>query len=190
MDNKLIVIEAPNEAYSAENENSIKVFIAGGITNCPNWQKELIEYLQVEFKEVDYYIPTVSLYNPRRENFPIDIPEEMERQIVWEYHHLKEADIIIYWFSNGSLNPIVLYELGKWGNSGTKEIIMGIDPLYERKDDVIIQTKLAKPELEVCEDFGIFKANVFEKLASSKYKASQELYEFSKNIGMEFDERI
>lgn len=69
-------------------------------------------------------------------------------QISWEFEKLKIADMIIFWFSRGSLNPIVLYELGMWGNSRNyTQIIIGIDEGYERRQDVIIQTTLARPEV-------------------------------------------
>ena len=87
------------------------------------------------------------MFNPRRENFPIHDPNAANEQIKWEYDKLKESDMIIFWFSRGSLNPIVLYELGMWGNSRDIPIIIGIDEGYERKQDVEIQTKLAKPDV-------------------------------------------
>lgn len=69
---------------------------------------------------------------------------------MWEYEHLQSADVLIYWFSMGSLNPIVLYELGRWGNSSKdKSMIIGIDPKYERSQDVIIQTQLSRPDVPI-----------------------------------------
>jgi len=65
---------------------------------------------------------------------------------------LRDADAIVFWFSRGSLNPIVLFELGLWGLSRETPIFIGIDPEYERKQDVIIQTSLARPELDIFED--------------------------------------
>jgi len=135
-----VVVEAPNEVYSLYTEARKKIFLAGGISNCSDWQSELIK--KVQYKNV-------TLYNPRRVYFPMNDSSEAERQIIWEYRHLKEADGIVFWFSKGSVNPIVLYELGKWGNSSDKKIIVGIDKEYERKEDVIIQTKLSRPDVEI-----------------------------------------
>jgi hypothetical protein len=84
----------------------------------------------------------LTLFNPRRENFPIDIPEESERQIVWEHTMLEAADLIVFWFSRGSDNPIVFYELGKYIRSN-KNILIGLDPEFKRHRDVIYQTILA-----------------------------------------------
>jgi hypothetical protein len=136
-----IIIEAPKEIYSTENNHNIKLFLAGGITNCPDWQS----YIVNELKDVD----KLTIYNPRRKKFPMNDPNAAEEQITWEYNHLRDADILFFWFSRGSLNPIVLYELGMWCNSSDKIAIIGMDPEYERKQDVIIQTKLARPFLQI-----------------------------------------
>jgi hypothetical protein len=79
------------------------------------------------------------------------IQNHLKNRLHGEYEHLQNADIIIFWFSRGSLNPIVLYELGKWGNSTNEQIIIGIDPEYERANDIKIQTMLARPDVFICD---------------------------------------
>ncbi len=131
------------EAVTKERGNGFRIFLAGGITNCPDWQTELIEKLKNSDITTD-----LDIYNPRRKNFPIHDKNAFIEQISWEFEKLKIADMIIFWFSRGSLNPIVLYELGMWGNSRNyTQIIIGIDEGYERRQDVIIQTTLARPEV-------------------------------------------
>jgi len=83
-----IVIEAPNEIYSIENSHNVKLFLAGGISNCPNWQEVMIEKLK--------NFPNLTIYNPRRENYPSNDRKAVEEQITWEFKHLFEANIIIY----------------------------------------------------------------------------------------------
>lgn len=132
------------EAITKEHGNGFRIFLAGGITNCPDWQTELIKKLK------DSNITTdLDIYNPRRKNFPIHDKSASVEQISWEFEKLKTADMIVFWFSLGSLNPIVLYELGMWGNSRDTQIIIGIDEGYERKQDVIIQTTLARSEVPI-----------------------------------------
>jgi hypothetical protein len=133
------VIEAP-EKYTPKR-NEISLFLAGGITNCPDWQKEIIKL----FEEV----PDLVMYNPRRKNFPIHDPTASKKQITWEYNYLESSDMILFWFAKGSLNPIVLYELGKHLNSSERPGFIGIDPEYERKSDVEIQTSLARSDIEI-----------------------------------------
>jgi hypothetical protein len=136
-----LVIEAPNEIYSLKNHKNLKMFLAGGISKCPDWQS----YVIGELKNVD----NLTIYNPRRKKFPIDNPAEAEQQITWEFNHLRDATVLFFWFSRGSLNPIALYELGMWCNSDDKIAIIGVDPEYERKSDVIMQTNLARPNIEI-----------------------------------------
>jgi len=134
----MIFVEAPKEVKAKGK----KLFLAGGITNCPDWQAMLIESLKDE--DLDLIV-----YNPRRANFPIDDPDASEEQIAWEYKHLKGADILVFWFSRGSLNPIVLYELGMWGNSSDRPLCICLDPEYERIQDVEIQTSLSRPDVDI-----------------------------------------
>lgn len=136
-----IVIEAINEVYSIENNKNVKLFLAGGITNCSDHQSKLIKLLED--------CNNLTIYNPRRQNFPIDDPNASEQQITWEYNHLMNADIISFWFDSGSLNPIVLLELGKYALSSSKPIFIGIDPEYKRIQDVQIQTRLSRPDVEI-----------------------------------------
>lgn len=156
-----IIIESPNEVYSLKNNENVKLFLAGGITNCPDWQTVMIEKLKD--------IPNLTIYNPRRKDFPINDPNASEAQITWEYNHLKDADIVLFWFSRGSLNPIVLYELGMWGCSRNRPFIVGVDPQYERKQDVIIQTQLALPDLEICESFEEMEDQIYQILDPNNY---------------------
>ena len=127
------------EAISNEKPKFTSVFLAGGITNCPDWQSEVVDSL----KNTD-----ITIFNPRRKNFPIHDPNASFEQIKWEFQKLREADILSFWFSRWSLNPIVLFEYGS-ALEREKSIIVGVDPDYERKRDVEIQTSLIRPRLEI-----------------------------------------
>jgi len=119
------------------------VFLAGGITNCPEWQDEIIARLS----QYDNAI----LLNPRRKNFPIDDPNAAREQITWEFHALNNATIFSIWFSGGeSDQPICMYELGRhlerFKNTPDR-VVIGIEDGYNRKQDVEIQTKLVSPRI-------------------------------------------
>ena len=129
----MIEVQSPNEVYSLENRFNVRMFLAGGISECPDWQSEVIKNLEG--------LP-VTIYNPRRKDFVMS-PETEEEQITWEFEKLRDAQLLCFWFSGPTLNPITLYELGMWGNSRKIPLIIGIDPTYKRKNDVIIQSKLA-----------------------------------------------
>lgn len=118
---------------------SPKLFIAGGITGCEDWQQRLSRKLYtVGFPG--------TILNPRREEFDVNDPDAADAQISWEFEALAVADIVSFWFSSETIQPIVLYELGRWLHSD-KFVVVGCHPDYSRLQDVIIQTKLARPGL-------------------------------------------
>jgi hypothetical protein len=127
-------IEAP-QTYDGDEAS---LFLAGGITGCPNWQSEVVTKLQD--------LPLI-IYNPRRSNFPQHVDAAKE-QIAWEYSHLRKATAISFWFPKESLNPIVLYELGAWCMT-SKTLFLGVHPDYQRVQDVVIQTALVRPDISI-----------------------------------------
>lgn len=118
----------------------IPVFMAGGITGCPQWAAELVNLLS----DVDSLV----LMNPRRANFPIGDPNAALEQVTWEHDHLRMADAILFWFPKETLCPIVLYELGAWSMT-KKALWVGVHPDYARRLDVEVQTRLARPDVQV-----------------------------------------
>lgn len=137
----MILVEATSEYYGVQRSRMPSLFLAGGITGCEDWQAQMIDALKWE---------DAIIYNPRRSNFPINDPTVAEVQIAWEFDKLAKATIVSFWFAHGTDNPIVLYELGLWGNSMPgRPIVVGCDEGYSRKMDVIIQTQLARPEIFV-----------------------------------------
>lgn len=130
------------------NDDDVVVFLAGGITNCPNWQKEVIELLQ---RAVSRYSNLVIL-NPRRDNFPIDDLNAAEEQITWEFNALERCTVFSMYFSDGdSDQPICMYELGrnivrmqmKYPIDWQDRLIISAPYGYKRYSDVLIQTELA-----------------------------------------------
>lgn len=118
----------------------LSVFLAGGISFCPEWQTEVI----VELEEFDF----VDIYNPRRSDWDMENPDAEYEQIKWEHDMLRRADIICFWFPCDTLCPITLYELGAWTVQDVP-LVIGCHPEYERISDVQIQTELVRPFQEV-----------------------------------------
>ncbi len=131
------LVQCPAEAAPLPAERS--VFLAGGISNCPDWQAQLLELL----RDTNWLV-----LNPRREDFDLSDSRMAEMQIEWEYRHLALSDAIAFWFPPQTLCPITLYELGKWSMTN-KPLLIGVDPLYARRFDVIVQTRLARPNVTV-----------------------------------------
>lgn len=115
------------------------LFLAGGITACDDWQRRAAAALAD--------LP-LAVLNPRRANFPINDPSAAATQIEWEHRHLRRATALLFWFPPETLCPITLYELGAWSVSA-KPLFVGTHPDYQRRQDVVIQTRLARPEVEV-----------------------------------------
>ncbi len=124
------------EAPQAYHGNEPSLFLAGGITGCPDWQKEMITKLQD--------LP-LAIFNPRRTHFPQHINVDRE-QIEWEYTYLRKATAVSFWFPEETLCPITLYELGAWSMSD-KKIFLGVHPNYQRIVDIKIQTALVRPDI-------------------------------------------
>lgn len=127
------------EALTEFNGRADAIFLAGGISNCPDWQSQMIELLKPS--------PWIIL-NPRRANFPVDSPDASRQQIAWEHKHLRLASAILFWFPQETICPIVLYELGAFSMTD-KPLFIGIHPNYSRRQDVEIQTSLVRPDIKI-----------------------------------------
>ena len=121
------------------------VFLAGGITGCPDWQADAAAMLADT---------NLVLCNPRRPEFDTADPAAADEQILWEVAHLRRADLTLFWFppSGDVPQPIALFELGMalgdrkcWG----RKIVIGVDPDYCRRRDVIAQCRCAAPAMPV-----------------------------------------
>ena len=143
------VITAP-EPLDLKNDE-IAVFLAGGITDCPDWQKEVINFFRYRDTEAN-----LVLLNPRRDNFPINDPDATEEQITWEFNALERMDIFSMYFCSGTSDqPICMYELGRnicrmqmrFPTDWEDRIVVSVEEGYRRFRDVVIQTDLATKEL-------------------------------------------
>ena len=150
-----LIIKAPEEFLSLENVDNDKLFLAGGITNVCNWQEDICSGLED--------VVGLTIYNPRRDDFYIDDPLLEEEQIIWEFNHLRDCNMLLFWFSNETVQPITLYELGKWvnGNPNNKDKVwIGVDPNYPRANDVYIQTHLASPHIKIYNNLYDIQQNI------------------------------
>ena len=123
------------------------VFLAGGITNCADWRRCVVESLSNEERIV---------FNPRRDDFDITNESSSKIQIDWEFKHLKCAAVVAFWFPWETLCPISLFELGKFSKNHSCKLIVGVDPEYKRKFDVIEQLRRERPALVVHQTFDDF----------------------------------
>ena len=88
------------------------------------------------------------IVNPRRENFNILDIDVAKEQIKWEVDHLLWCNEVMFWFSNETVQPITLFELGL---CCVRQPIMyvGCDPDYSRRFDVITQVGIYRPDIKI-----------------------------------------
>ena len=131
------VITAVEEYHNKADD--VLCFLAGGINKCPNWQQEVIE----ELKNIGFNEHLV-VFNPRRDNFPIDDPNASEEQIAWEFKWLNRADIFSMYFCNSeSVQPICFYELGRNLAIRKENCVISVEDGFSRAKDISIQSRLA-----------------------------------------------
>jgi len=148
------VYEAPMRP-DYEDVDDMSLFLAGGITGCPDWQSDLIGKLAANWAVKK----PLTVYNPRRKDFDINNPDMTREQITWEHYYLKGEPTcrhaISFWFCDDAIQPITLLEFGRWitrksthANEGVfnsaVEVFVGIEPGYEREQDVRIQLELER----------------------------------------------
>lgn len=145
MKNTVEYVEAPN--YNDLLDLTPTVFLGGGITNCKDWQKDLM----VKLESAN---PLVRVYNPRRKSFDISNPNDSQIQIDWEHYYLNVCDILVFYFASETLCPITLFELGgalernlhKVDHRRPQKVLVYCEPEYQRKFDVNYQVNLVKEE--------------------------------------------
>ena len=146
-DDNMEVITAVENFTPSYFNNEIKCFLAGGITKCWNWQKSVIAELG-KYDLADNLV----VFNPHRDNFPINDPSASYEQIGWEFNWLEQCDIFSMYFASSESNqPICMYELGrnivrmqyKYPESYMDRIIITCEDGYSRIEDVKIQSRLA-----------------------------------------------
>ena len=129
-------------APSYEKPKYNTVFLAGGITNCKDWQADVINELIDE---------PISIFNPRREHFDFTDTAAPYVQIKWEFDRLEQMDLFsMYFCKSDSDQPICMYELGRnilrmqnrFPNSWEERIIISVENGYKRERDVFVQTDL------------------------------------------------
>lgn len=140
-----------------------KVFLAGGITKCPNWQQMVIDELS-KHSGTDRLV----IFNPRRTFLDVTYTSASRKQIEWEFEQIGRADLYSMFFCDGpSDQPICMYELGKMTNeisNGYNDDINGLIITcmsgYRRLEDVLIQTELATNDTIVPEVFDTYEKAV------------------------------
>lgn len=137
---------------------SVDLFLAGGITNCPDWQADAIKMLDDG--------SDIVVANPRRDRLLDHEGEDAAYQIRWEYEFLRRARMILFWFPKESVCPITLFELGKEIGRGSC-LLVGAHPEYVRRFDVVTQMN--------CYDPGVVVYRELSDVVSASWRALKSL---------------
>lgn len=144
------VITAP-EIY-VKQPGDVFVFLAGGITKCPDWQSEVIKNLGNSFINKFDRNDHLIVFNPRRKDFDITDPDASIKQIEWEFNALENCDIFSMFFCESeSVQPICMYELGRniariqmrFPKNWDDRLVITTEKDYSRRNDVEVQCRLA-----------------------------------------------
>lgn len=138
--------EPPTEYDPMDATVRPAVFLAGGITDCPDWQAEARRRINQSGRAVD-------IINPRRVNFPVGDPAARWEQVSWEQRHLHISGVhTMFWFPGSdravTTQPIAMFELGQAIGEG-RSFNVGADPGYPRRTDVEMLCRLNSPDLVV-----------------------------------------
>ena len=147
----MILITSPDCYIEPAEPRNTTLFLAGGISGTLDWQAEVVDALKNT---------SITIFNPRRVG-PFDLTNEKEsdQQITWEYNHLNIADYILFWFPKETLCPIALFELGDFWR---KSCIIGTDPQYNRRYDIVKQMSLRNPHYCIFDSLGAVINNTIQ----------------------------
>jgi hypothetical protein len=135
------VYQAPDKIDWYEVGRGKSIFLAGGITGCDNWQEDLIFDLRSLDNSGLFDLKRLTVFNPRRDDFDVTDTKTAIEQIKWEHKCLEMCDICSFFFpASESVQPITLYELGKYSRDHTS--VISIQEGYKRAEDVKIQLAL------------------------------------------------
>ncbi len=172
------VIKCPDMTMGQVRES---VFVGGGITGCPDWQVDfcsmVIQAVTAARKDMAF-----ELFNPRRDNFPIDDPNASYEQIRWEWNLLKAAKAVSMWFPKHSEGPISLFELGRW-LCNPKPIYVGIENGYPREIELRASVEALRPGLPISTSLELHAAAVANYVLGRGYNRATAVRHGEPNPG-------
>ena len=95
------IVIAPEKYEPVKND--IKVFLAGGITGCEDWQLATIAEIDSLASNFPEIYENLVILNPRRVEFQINDPNAATEQINWEFNMLEKCDMFSMYFSDKQL---------------------------------------------------------------------------------------
>ena len=151
--NKITLVTCPEDfqflAYF--RDFAIPVFLAGGVIPDNDWRDEVIAY----FKENWKHDKGIVFFSPVRPTCNFNDVDDLRKQIEWEQKYINTSGMLVsFYFPNSQYHqPMSFYELGRcigkrkqdpFGNWLGNDVFISVNKNYFRKNDVVIQTEVAK----------------------------------------------
>ena len=130
---------------------AIPVFLAGGVIPDNDWRDEVIAY----FKEKWKHKKGIVFFSPVRPTCNFNDVDDLRKQIEWEQKYINACGMLdSFYFPDSQYHqPMSFYELGRcigkrkqdpFGNWRGNDVFISVNKNYFRKNDIIIQTEVAK----------------------------------------------
>lgn len=89
-------IQCPDDYTTIDKPTYIwaKLFLAGGITGCDDWQSYVVNHITAS---------DLAVINPRRQVWDSSITTE--EQVTWEFKATQKCNHILFWFTPPTMNP-------------------------------------------------------------------------------------
>ena len=157
----MIYLQAPDRIETKLRSTS--VFLAGGISNCPQWQS----YVKDSLVDIGNEL---TLINPRQQDYLFDDAVAARHQIGWEYEYLHRVDTIAFWFPKETVCPISLFELGCAVTRSKNEslrVFVGCHPEYSRKFDLEVQLGIRNTYIEIVNSLDELSHQIRKRVTTS-----------------------
>jgi hypothetical protein len=127
------------------------IFLAGSIDmgEAQDWQSKVAN----DLNDLD-----VVFLNPRRDDWDSSWTQsiknkQFKEQVTWELKGQEDADLVVFYFADGSKSPITLLELGLAVGADKSGIVFCTDKFYRKGNVDVVADYYGYPVADDYEDF-------------------------------------
>jgi hypothetical protein len=141
------VVKAPGK-YKLDK---FTIFLAGSIDmgKAEDWQTRVTKKLE----DLD-----VLFLNPRRDDWDSSWVQSIDnkqfrQQVEWELQGQEDANLVVFYFADGSESPITLLELGLAAGANVPAVIYCTDKFHRKGNVDVVANRYSIPVVETEEEF-------------------------------------
>lgn len=141
----------PPQEYWLQDHPDFVVFLAGTIDmgDSVDWQAKLTEELKGE---------DIMILNPRRDDWDSSWEQSIRDenfvgQVDWELTGQEHADLVVFYFADGSKSPITMLELGLAVGQNKPAIVYCTDEFYRKGNVDVVCDRHGIPVAETWDEF-------------------------------------